>query len=74
MHWLNDYCFNSSGGIFVMLLFWLPVLIFIYWIFRNGKDSIGRKENDPIDILKTRLAKGEIDKKEFDEKKKILEK
>lgn len=32
-----------------------------------------KKENDPIQILKMRLAKGEITKEEYEELKKVLE-
>jgi putative membrane protein len=67
------------GGIF-SLLFWVLVIIAIVvlvrWLKRSPHD---RKICWPwsgksaLDILKERYAKGEVDKKEFEEKKKELE-
>lgn len=63
-----------SGGL-MMILFWGALILFVVWIVReiHGKnsDKIGNSKS-PLDILKERYAKGEIDKKEFDEKKKDL--
>lgn len=56
-----------------MLIFWVAFIAFIIWIVR---EVIGRKTDDKskaLDILKERYAKGEIDKKEFEGKKKDLE-
>ena len=58
------------GGGIMMILFWVLVIIFIVWIIReiSGKNS----RSNALEILKERYAKGEIDKKEFEEKKKDL--
>jgi len=62
-------------GLILMVLWWLfvvaAIVFLIKWIakqFRNG-DSI---QKSVLDILKERYARGEIDKKEFEEKKKDL--
>lgn len=58
---------------------WILVLVFvgvILYILLQGSKSKGSgvPENEtPLDILKKRYAKGEIDKEEFDMKKKDLE-
>lgn len=66
------YGMSAFGG-FWMLIFWVAFIAFIIWIVR---EVIGRKTDDKskaLDILKERYAKGEIDKKEFEGKKKDLE-
>ncbi len=60
------------GWIF-MVLFWGAVLLLIIWLYKQitGTNDVAPKEN-ALDILKKRYAKGEIGKKEFEEKKKDL--
>lgn len=69
---------NMMGGwgIFgwlTMLLFWalliLGVIALIRYLARSGQ---GKEDKTPLDILKERYARGEIDKKEFNERKKDL--
>lgn len=57
------------------LLWWIFWIILILWIFATPYEIPGQrtKNETPMDILKKRLAKGEITNEEFDEKKKILE-
>tara|TARA_R110002072_G_scaffold116140_1_gene246516 strand:- start:1039 stop:1260 length:222 start_codon:yes stop_codon:yes gene_type:complete len=54
---------------------WILWLIFIFWIFATPYDVPGqrKKKDSPLDILKKRFASGEINKEEYEEKKKILE-
>lgn len=70
------------GGIF-MLVFWALVIWAVIALIRGGTgqgftcghdhDHGGhKKENSPLDILKERYAKGEINKEEFEQKKKDL--
>ncbi|AHB40280.1 MAG: hypothetical protein ACD_22C00049G0002 [uncultured bacterium] len=65
------------GWVF-MLLFWILLIIggieVVRVIFRSERDNRndGPKSKTPLEILKERYAKGEIDKNEFEEKKKDL--
>lgn len=70
-----DYGMGAWGGIF-MVIFWLFVIVGITALIqgnsRNGSRH-HRAGNSALDILKERYAKGEIDRKDFEEKKKDLE-
>jgi len=63
------------GGGFMWLIVLVLVGIVIYFLFQisKSKGSDGSIIETPLDILKKRYAKGEIDKEEFDRKKKDLE-
>lgn len=63
---------HGFGWIF-MVLFWVLVVAGIVALIRglssrSGGGSSAAPES-PLEILKSRYAKGEIDKKEFEEKK-----
>ena len=65
------------GGI-LMVIFWIAVIIGIIFLIRwlvQSTSSGGhgaRSEESAMEILKKRYARGEIDKKEFEQKKKDL--
>ena len=64
------------GGIF-MILFWAVVIAGIIFAIRylvTGKEGLGeRAARDPLEILKERYARGEIDTEEFEERKRVLQ-
>ena len=66
----------GAGGGLMMILFWAAIIFFIIWIVReiSGKNNSDKTHHpkSALDILNERYAKGEIDKKEFEEKKKDL--
>ncbi|OGG67332.1 hypothetical protein A2Z56_01315 [Candidatus Kaiserbacteria bacterium RIFCSPHIGHO2_12_45_16] len=71
------YGFPFPGGFgwILMLLFWGLVIWGIVTLIRGGfrnDNNGGLSEKTPLDILKERYAKGEINKEEFEEKKKDL--
>lgn len=51
------------------------VVLLVRWLSGSGRaaPSPAPGGKSPTDILKERFAKGEIDKKEFEERKKVLE-
>ena len=66
---------SGYGGGFMWLIVLVLVGVVIYFWFQvsKSKSSDGSVIETPLDILKNRYAKGEIDKEEFDRKKKDLE-
>jgi putative membrane protein len=65
------------GGIF-MIVFWILILVglvfLIKWLIQSTSrgQAGGRSSNRALEILKERYASGEIDKTEFEEKRKVL--
>jgi len=67
------------GGIF-MIIFWALIIVglvfLIRWFIHSSKDMSGihhgYSSSRALDILKERYARGEIDKEEFEQKKKDL--
>ena len=64
-------------GVIGMIAFWALVIVGIVWLVRNvssdaghGQASHGRES--PLDILKTRYAKGELTKEQFESMKKDI--
>jgi putative membrane protein len=64
-----------TGGI-IMLIFWVLVIVgiivLIKYLVSEGMSANKKTGDNAMDILKSRYAKGEIDKKEFEEKMKDL--
>src|SRR3989344_5844433 len=61
----------------IMLVWWVliitAIVVFIKWLIEQfGEKKEGPAAKQAMDILKERYARGEIDKKEFEEKKKDL--
>lgn len=63
-----------NGGIFMLIFNVLLIVLVVFFavkFFRHGSIP-GVNNETPLDILKKRLAKGEISKDEFEELKKLL--
>jgi putative membrane protein len=74
---MGGYGGGWVGGI-LMVIFWIAVIIGIIFLIRWLVQSTSagghgaRSEESALEILKKRYARGEIDKKEFEQKKKDL--
>jgi len=76
MMWFPSSSFGWLGmglGILIMIIFWAGLIALITWIVvklvRSGQKT---SSESPLDIAKTRYARGEITKKEFEQIKKDL--
>ena len=72
---------GGFGGLMMipMILFWGLIIWGIIWLVRGAGGCCGMSHSDhaehhdaAIDILKARYARGEINKQEFDDKKRDL--
>ncbi|SHG36740.1 putative membrane protein [Fodinibius roseus] len=72
--------FDGFGGGWMMILWWILIIVAIVALLKWAVPSSGRwpgSERQPqsksaLDILKERYARGEIDKDEYERKKKDL--
>ena len=71
MMWGNQ---GFMGGF--MWIFWIAIIVGIFflvkWIVQQNRPGGQQQRENPLEILKKRYARGEIDKEEFEQKKKDL--
>jgi putative membrane protein len=64
-------------GVIFMLLFWLLVILGIVALFRwlqlQSSPDRGARGKTALEIIRERYARGEIDKEEYEQKKRDLE-
>ena len=70
---MMDYGFGY-GGMFMWVIFLIVVVVAIYFIARalKEKNMNAGGQDTPLNILKKRYAKGEINKEEYDRMKRDL--
>lgn len=68
---MGDEVHLFYGGGF-MWIFWILIIIGIFFLFQNMLKGNSDKES-PLDILKKRYARGEIEEEEFERRRKELE-
>ncbi|MEK7396816.1 MAG: SHOCT domain-containing protein [Candidatus Poribacteria bacterium] len=72
--WMG-YGTGGYGGIFMMifgLLLMVGIVLLVAWLFRHYSIGDRYRDETPLEILKKRYARGEIDKDEFEQRKKDL--
>ena len=70
----------GMGGGFFMIFFWVLLIIFVLvaarWAMGNGSQGGGQscspREPTALEILEQRYARGEIEREEFEQKKRDL--
>lgn len=69
------YGWGGVGAV-LMVIFWAVVIVavvaLIRWLWGAGGRSKTGSEEAPFEILKRRYARGEINKEEFEQKKRDL--
>lgn len=81
-HMMGFYNGNMMGlngnwwwfNLIFMILFWALIILGVFALAKWLLNTNGAGGNSALEILKDRFAKGEIDKKEFEEKIKLLKK
>lgn len=61
----------------MMIVFWGGIILLVVMLARGlgaggYRDASSPTRQSPIEILQERFAKGEIDKKEYDDRRRIL--
>jgi putative membrane protein len=77
MWWGHGWGFGGMmfGGL-LMIVFWGSIIVLavlaVRWIAGSGSERQAPPRQNPLDVLKERFARGEIDKKEYEERRKTL--
>ena len=69
--WGGGWGFGMIGMLLWWLLIILGIVLLAKWLFGGGPGG-GRSQNRALEILRERYARGEIDRKEFEERKRDL--
>ena len=56
-----------------MIVFWGAVIALVAWVVRRPDSGRGPARPDPKTILEERFARGEIDREELEERRRVLE-
>ena len=76
MDWLGGGCTAFYGGgmmMFVMFLFWGLLIFLGFFLMKNYMNGSNNRSNqNHLNILKERLARGEITEEEYDKLKEKL--
>lgn len=80
-HWMGPWMMNWGFGMwwfmpFIMIAFWILVIagmiFFVRWLMVSARGREMQSGETPLDILRKRYAKGEINQEEFERMKKDI--
>lgn len=71
MMWFES---NAMGffGWTMMILFWVAIVVLLIWAVRSATTTRNGSTQDALGILERRYAGGEIEREEFEERKRVL--
>lgn len=73
---MDGHGWMGFGGIF-MILFWVLIIVGIFalvrWLMMSGRSGPDQSRKTPLETLKERYARGEIDQEEYERKRRELE-
>jgi len=78
MWWHGMDSFGWGFGMAFMGLFWIAIVLLIVWLVRSISDRSSERRppppptETPLEILQKRYARGEINRAEFEEKRRDL--
>lgn len=77
MYWTDGSRWMMGAGWIFMVLFWVLVAVAVVallrWLGTPWSERGVRQKKTPLDILKERYARGEIDRDEYEQKRRDLE-
>nr|WP_026707180.1 membrane protein [Flavobacterium sp. 14A] len=67
--------YNNYSYVGMHLIWWFVWMVLLFWIFASPFNIPGQRarKDTPLDVLKKRLASGEIGREKYQEIKKTLE-
>jgi putative membrane protein len=79
MNWHDDWGYMHGFGVFgwlIMIVFWVIVIaaivLVVRWLMSSPRYESDGTENKALSILDERYARGEIDREEYEQKRKDL--
>lgn len=76
-HWMHGWGVGWGIGMWGMSLLWLVLLallvvLVVRLVGHHGPHEVSRRTETPLEILKRRYARGEIDRAEFEQRRRDL--
>ncbi len=63
---------SMTADAWLWMVVWIAALVAMIWLITRGSDG-ARSYEEPLEILRTRYARGEITQAEYEQAKRVLE-